>query len=524
MNILIIFSFLFIPRISAVSRSPILIEKESFDSSFYAFPKNFSFGASTAAYQIEGAWNEDGKGQSIWDTFTHNHPDMIADGTNGDIGDDSYHHYLDDIKALKEVGFEHYRFSVSWARIFPNGTIVNKKGFDYYHKLLDQLIVNNIEPVVTMLHYDIPQWVQDYGGFLNPYFVKYFKLYAQTLYTEFGSKVKIWITFNEPYESCVEGYSAGTSPPLINLRGTGEYICAHNVLLAHAAAYDTYKKLFKNDQRGMVGITLDSRFYFPKNPLEGSDIVNRAMNFELGWFAHPIFSKNGDYPQVMIDEINERSNQEGRPFSRLPEMSNQVKEFIRGSADFLGFNYYSSRYVEFDNSEYDPTSQPTIYQDSRIKTSIDENWKRAKSEWLYSVPQGLHDALVWIKNEYNNIPVIITENGWSDSGELEDDDRINYYKEHLISVAKAINIEKCNVLGYTAWSIIDNFEWRKGFSERFVQDAFLQLNQYNGLDHKNDIAIIEMPSSFNTTEKSYLKFARLPTTELNDALVGSTVG
>lgn len=305
------------------------------------------------------------------------------------------------------------------------------------------------------------------GGFVNPLFVKYFKLYAYTLYKNLGDRVKVWITFNEPYESCVEGYSLGSSPPLITLRGTGEYICAHHVLMAHAAAYDVYKKHFRQDQRGMIGITLDSRFYFPKNPSDTDDVVNRAMNFELGWFAHPIYSKMGGYPQVMIDEINERSKKEGRPWSRLPEMSDDIKNFIKGSADFLGFNYYSSRYAQLNTSTYDPNSSPTIYDDARIVTSIDPKWKRAKSTWLYSVPQGLHDALVWIKNQYENIPVLITENGWSDSGELNDDDRIEYFKSHLIAVVTAINVERCNVIGYTAWSIIDNFEWRKGFSERF---------------------------------------------------------
>lgn len=305
------------------------------------------------------------------------------------------------------------------------------------------------------------------GGFLNPLFEKYFKLYAHTLFKQLGDRVKVWITFNEPYESCVEGYSTGTSPPLITLRGTGEYICAHNVLIAHAAAYHDYREHFKDDQRGMVGITLDSRFYFPKNPSD-ADVVDRAMNFELGWFAHPIFSKSGgNYPQVMIDEIAERSKKENRPWSRLPDMSDELKKYIHGSADFLGFNYYSSRYAQLNSTPYDPSSNPTIYDDARIVPSIDASWKRAKSTWLYSVPQGLHDALVWIKNQYENIPVLITENGWSDSGELNDDDRIEYFQSHLMAVAMAINVERCNVIGYTAWSIIDNFEWRRGYSERF---------------------------------------------------------
>jgi beta-glucosidase/6-phospho-beta-glucosidase/beta-galactosidase len=308
-----------------------------------------------------------------------------------------------------------------------------------------------------MVHYDIPQWLQDMGGFENSLFAKYFKLYAFTLFRHYGNRVKVWITFNEPYESCVEGYSTGTTPPLITLKGVGEYICAHNVLIAHASAYDIYKKFFKQNQRGIVGITLDSRFYFAKNAADYPDIVNRAMNFELGWFAHPIFSEIGGYPQVMIDEIASRSKMEQRPFSRLPEMSDEIKKFILGSADFLGFNYYSSRYAELSTKKYDPNSNPTIYQDSRITTSIDNSWKRAKSSWLYSVPEGLYGALVWIKSQYNNTPVMITENGWSDSGELEDNDRIEYFRNHLFSIAKAINVDKCNVIGYTAWSIIGKF-------------------------------------------------------------------
>ncbi|XP_070509064.1 myrosinase 1-like [Chironomus tepperi] len=502
LTLLITFSSISIQNSISLSLTPILIESQAIDSeNYFEFPKNFSFGAATAAYQIEGGWQEDGKGPSIWDTFVHDHPDMIADGSNGDVGDDSYHHFMDDIKALKEVGFEHYRFSISWSRLFPTSTVVNEKAFDYYNKLIDALIENNIEPVVTMLHYDIPQWIQDTGGFLNPYFIKYFKLYAYTLYKNFGTRVKIWITFNEPFESCVEGYSYGSSPPLITLRGVGEYMCAHHVILAHAAAYETYKTHFKQDQRGMVGITLDSRFYFRKNPQDPQDIIDRFMNFELGWFAHPIYSKSGGYPQVMRDEIDERSKKEGRAWSRLPEMTEDIKNFVRGSADFLGFNYYSSRYAELDTSDYNPSSNPTITDDSRIRTSIDPSWKRAKSSWLYSVPQGLHDALVWIKDQYDNVPVLITENGWSDDGQLDDNGRIEYFRDHLIAVAKAISVEKCNVIGYTAWSIIDNFEWRKGFSERF------------GIYHVN----VTSPTKERTAKKS----AKFMKDVINNRFIGA---
>jgi beta-glucosidase/6-phospho-beta-glucosidase/beta-galactosidase len=319
---------------------------------------------------------------------------------------------------------------------------------------------------VTLHHYDTPQWVQDDGGFLNVNIMKYFKLYADTVFKEFGPRVKIWLTFNEPNEFC-NGYESTQFPPMINKPGVGAYQCAHNVLLAHAAAYHLYKKTYAADQKGMIGITLDGRFYLPKNSSVDQSVVDRALNFETGWFAHPIYSDVSGYPQVMIDEIDARSKREGFPWSRLPEMSERTKDYIKGSADFLGYNYYSSRFVELDPSDYDPTAPPSHYRDSRIIYSIDPKWKQAKSEWLYSVPEGLRGILNWIKNEYKNTPVLITENGWSDNGELEDDGRIEYLKSHLTAVSKAISEDSCNVIGHTTWSIIDNFEWMRGYTEHF---------------------------------------------------------
>lgn len=326
--------------------------------------------------------------------------------------------------------------------------------------------MNNIEPVVTLHHYDTPQWVQDEGGFLNMNTAKYFELYADAVFSNLGSRVKIWLTFNEPDEFC-NGYESDGFPPMINKPGEGSYHCGHIVLFAHAAVYHLYKEKYAADQKGMIGITLDGRFYYPKDSSVDQSVADRALNFETGWFAHPIYSEAGGYPQVMIDEVNSRSKREGRPWSRLPKMSPLVKNYIKGTADFLGYNYYSSRLVELDSSEYDPTSRPSRFKDSRIIYSINDEWKQAKSEWLYSVPEGLRGLLNWLKNEYNNIPVLITENGWSDDGELEDNDRIEYLKSHLIAISKAISEDKCNVLGHTTWSIIDNFEWLRGYSEHF---------------------------------------------------------
>lgn len=199
---------------------------------------------------------------------------------------------------------------------------------------------------------------------------------------------------------------------------------------------------------------MDGRFYYPKDDSVGEDVAQRAMQYDIGWYAHPIFSKTGGYPKVMVEEINTRSKQEGRPWSRLPEMSDKIRKYIRGSADFLGYNYYSSRMVQLNTSAYDPKSEPSYWSDVHTIFTTQPEWKMAKSTWLYSVPQGLHDALVWFKKEYNNPTIIITENGWSDDGELEDCDRIEYLKSHLTSVSKAI-ADGCRVVGYTAWSIVD---------------------------------------------------------------------
>lgn len=186
------------------------------------------------------------------------------------------------------------------------------------------------------------------------------------------------------------------------------------------------------------------------------------MKFQLGWFANPIFGRHGDYPKVMIDDIKENSLREGKPRSRLPFMSEELARYIKGSADFFGFNYYTSRLVEY-NTKYDKLST-SWEKDSRLILSADPSWPQAQSPWLYSVPEGLRGILVWIKNTYNNPTVIITENGWSDPELYNDQSRINYLNAHLIKLSQAINIDKCNIIGHTVWSIIDNFEWLRGYS------------------------------------------------------------
>lgn len=311
-----------------------------------------------------------------------------------------------------------------------------------------------------MYHWDLPQYISDEGGFLQPTIVDSFKGYADVLYDNFGQRVKRWITFNEPYIFCIDGYSSGSKPPLVKLPGVGEYVCGHHMLQAHAAAYHLYNDKYRQNQKGEVGICFVSHFFYPYEDTE-QHVAEQVQQFMLGWFMNSIFTKDGGYPKVMVDEIA-RNSQSG--VSRLPVMSEETRKSLIGAADFLALNYYTSRLVR---PQAEVPSQRSWQVDTGADFLTDEKWKRAKSVWLYQVPQGLHDLLVWIKDRYNNPKVLITENGFSDDGQLEDDDRIDYLKGHLAAVSTAISKDSCNVVGYTVWSIIDNFEWTLGYTEKF---------------------------------------------------------
>lgn len=389
----------------------------------------------------------------------HEHPNKIKDHSSGDVAADSYHLYTEDIKALLDVGMNFYRFSIAWSRIVPTGnsSILNPNGIQYYNNLIDALLEHKIEPIVTMMHYDFPQHLQDLGGLRNEIFVENFVNYANILFQNYGGRVKRWITFNEPFETCVDGYGTGRVAPGISNMGVGEYVCSLNILNAHAATYHLYREKYFKKQNGKIGITLDSRFFFSK--VGDQTLIDRGMQYFLGWFAHPIFSSTGNFPQIMIDEILANSMAENRTQSRLPEIENI--DFIRGTADFLGLNYYSSRFIEMDDKL--PSRKPSWASDTRLKFSVDPAWPYCKNGWLYSVPEGLTGILNWIRKNYNNVEVLITENGWSDNGDSMDENRVAYLRGHLKATLKAL-ADGCNVSGYTVWSIIDNFEWLSGFT------------------------------------------------------------
>ncbi|XP_064613344.1 lactase/phlorizin hydrolase-like [Liolophura sinensis] len=434
------------------------------DFLYGSFPRDFVWAAATSAYQVEGGWNAEGKGPSIWDTFSHN--GRIYNHQTGDVACDSYHKYREDVKMLKELGVSHYRFSIAWSRVLPQGTIdkVNQKGIDYYNNLINALLAEHIQPMVTLYHWDLPQVLQDKGGFYNAAFADWFNDYSKLCFQKFGDRVKLWITFNEPWVVSVLGHAYGSFAPGIHEPNTGPYRATHNIIRAHAKAYHTYVNNFKHSQHGKVGITLDVSWTEPKTTSAADRAAaDRAIQFKLGWFAHPIFG-NGDYPEVMKSQIRDKSR--GLPKSRLPEFTAAEKNLTRGSADFIGINQYTTQLVsnrKAGSNSYD--------DDQDVAISSDPHWPGTAADWLKVVPWGMRRVLNWVKDQYNNPDVYITENGrpqeQGHQDTLHDSYRSKYIKLYTNEVLKAIHFEGCNVKGYTLWSLMDNFEWASGYSQKF---------------------------------------------------------
>ncbi|XP_042479582.1 beta-glucosidase 13-like isoform X2 [Macadamia integrifolia] len=439
-----------------------------------SFPAGFIFGTASSAYQYEGAANEGGRKPSIWDTFTHEHPDKIMDQSNGDVAIDSYHRYKEDVSAMKEMGMDAYRFSISWSRILPDGTQsggVNKEGIQYYNNLINELLANKIQPFVTLFHWDLPQALEDkYGGFLSPDIIYDFQDFADICFKEFGDRVKHWITLNEPV-SFVTGYSEGTFAPgrcsscSKGNSSTEPYLVGHHQLLAHAAAVSLYRDKYQASQNGKIGITLNSNWMVPYSDSHSDvDAVKRGLDFMYGWFLSPI--THGNYPKSMRSRVKDR----------LPEFTKKEMRILKGSFDFLGVNYYTSNYAADDKHCKDANSTYATDSCAKLSQEIDgvSIGPTTGSPWLRVYPQGIWDLLIYTKEYYNSPEIYITENGVSDSNNgtmtmeeaLADKWRIDYYNSHLQFIHKAIR-DGVNVKGFFAWSLFDNFEWVSGYTVRF---------------------------------------------------------
>ncbi|KAG2265529.1 hypothetical protein Bca52824_072608 [Brassica carinata] len=430
------------------------------------FPKGFVFGTASSAFQYEGAVKEDGRGPTIWDTFSHTFG-KITDFSNADVAVDQYHRYEEDVQLMKNLGMDAYRFSISWARIFPNGVgQINEAG-------INQQTHRWIEPYVTLYHWDLPQ----VSGHINYVFFgsNDFAAYAEVCFQRFGDRVKHWITFNEPQTFSIHGYAIGLQAPgrcsiLFKLTcrsgnsSTEPYIVGHNVILSHATVSDIYRKKYKAKQGGSLGLAFNVAWFEPEsNKTEDIEAAQRAQDFQLGWFLDPLMF--GDYPSSMRSRVG----------SRLPVFTGSQSVLVKGSLDFVGINHYTTYYARNNATNLMGTVLDGAFSDSGTVTQRKKNAHFANSLWLYIVPRGMRSVMNYVKHRYGNLRVFITENGMDDPNNilipreeaLKDGKRIRYHHDYLSNLQAAIKEDGCNVKGYFAWSLLDNWEWAAGYSSRF---------------------------------------------------------
>ncbi|XP_009617373.1 beta-glucosidase 18-like [Nicotiana tomentosiformis] len=442
-----------------------------------SFPSTFLFGTASSSYQFEGAFLSDGKGLNNWDVFTHE-AGHIADGSNGDIALDHYNRYREDIKLMEDMGVNSFRFSISWARILPNGMYgdVNLAGIQHYNKLINALIQNGIEPFVTLTHYDIPQELEDrYGGWLSPKIQSEFSCYADICFKYFGDRVKYWVTMNEPNVMAVRGYRLGTFPPARCSRSFGNcsagnsekepFIAAHNMILSHAAAVSIYRTKYQERQGGMIGISLNTQWYEPfSDSSEDKSAAQRARSFVYNWFLDPIIF--GRYPEEMQQILG----------TNLPAFSSNDLKKLNNGLDFIGINLYTAAYIK--DCLYSACENGTSWSEGSYFRTTEKDGvyigKPTTMDWLFVYPQGMEKIVMYMKDRFNNTPIIITENGIAESDNpnssladaLIDTQRVEYMHSHLKFLANAMR-EGADVRGYFAWSLLDNFEWLEGYTKRF---------------------------------------------------------
>lgn len=425
----------------------------------YIFPKNFEWGVATSSYQIEGGYNEDGKGQSIWDRFSHQH-NNIQNNDTGNIACDHYHRFKEDVQIMKEMGVKAYRFSISWPRVLPKGTgKPNQKGLDFYRKLVETLLDANIKPVATLYHWDLPQALQDKGGWVNRDLTGYFEDYVKLMFQELGDLVPMWITHNEPWVVAYLGHAFGEhAPGMYDFKKAVQV--AHNLLLSHGLAVKTYRE---TGLKGKIGVTLN---LYPVYPATGSEKDKNAARkqdeFRNTWFLDPILKST--YPKMLLKFYQKKYG--------VPNIKKKDMEIISAPIDFLGINYYTRNVVKAD--------EKAELGVRRIKV---ENAEYTEMEWEI-FPRGLYDLLVRIRKDYGDIPIYITESGAAFNDKLTKDQkvhdrkRIDYLRAHFEEAGKAIK-DGVTLKGYCVWSLMDNFEWAFGYSKRFglIYVDFKTLNR-----------------------------------------------
>lgn len=429
-----------------------LVIERGDDMSEYPFPAGFVWGAASAAYQIEGAWRDDGKGESIWDRFAHL-PGRIRDGSTGDVACDHYHRWRDDVRLMRELGLRAYRFSIAWPRIIPNGHgPVEPRGLDFYSRLVDELLANRIEPFVTLYHWDLPQTLEDEGGWPARATAEAFAQYADVVSRALGDRVKHWITLNEPRCFCFLGYEEGIHAPGREDRPAA-LAATHHALLAHGLAVPLIRR---NSHGAQVGITLDLNPAVPASPSAvDADAARYHDGYFNRWFLDPLYGRG--YPSDMVADYTAEG---GLPTGELSFVQPGDLRTIAVPTDFLGINYYSRTVTR---STRVPEEQNLPVTVAPLPVS-DRGWE------IY--PEGLYAMLVRLQFGYNPGKIYITENGASDlagpgvDGQVHDELRRSYLRDHFAAAGRAI-AAGVPLAGYFVWSLLDNFEWEEGLTDRF---------------------------------------------------------
>lgn len=412
------------------------------------FPDRFLWGVAASSYQIEGAVDEDGRGESIWDRFCRT-PGAVEHGDTGDVACDHYHRYRDDLDLMSTLGVGAYRFSISWPRIHPDGTsAVNAPGVAFYDRLVDAMLERGISPAATLYHWDLPQALQDRGGWTERATVDRFEEYARTMYDALGDRVAMWMTHNEPWMASFIAHLRGVhAPGWTDLQAALR--AAHHLLLSHGRAVHAFRDAGAS---GEVGIVLNLLPTYPVNDTEeGREAAWGSDGYTNRWFLDPVL--RGSYPSDTVERFE-------RAGGRLDFVADDDLATIAEPVDFLGVNYYSPRRVGASGKEFGwhvaaaPAGAPTSMLGAEIR------------------PDSLRDLLLRIRDDYGDVPLYVTENGLpaadrlSEDGAVHDPQRIEYVRGHLVAAHEALS---CGVdlRGYFLWSFLDNFEWALGYGPRF---------------------------------------------------------
>jgi len=413
------------------------------------FPEDFIWGSATASYQVEGAINEGGRGESIWDRYCSN-PGNVKNQDTGEIACDHYHRYKEDIQLMKSLGLKAYRFSIAWPRVIPSGVgVVSEVGLQFYSDLVDELLKAQIEPCVTLYHWDLPQALQDIGGWTNPQMPEYFLAYSKAVFDKLGDRVKHWITLNEPYCAAFLGYFEGRQAP-----GLRDFSAALEASYQLNIAHGLVVKYFREQKMaGEIGITLN---LMPRHPYSDSKADKLATEYSDGylnrWFIDPIIKKK--YPADMIALFKKKG-------AKIPDFQAKMMELIGQPLDFIGLNYYNDQFIRSNKAIWPLESEGVTPAGMQV---TDRQWPITEA--------GLEAMLLRLTNEYKIKKIYITENGASFNDivtidkTINDSGRKDYIKRHLMATWRAIQ-KGAPVAGYFVWSLLDNFEWSFGYGSRF---------------------------------------------------------